>query len=199
MSKFTAKFVREGLEISCGIMDWKNLEVKGDKKQTFNNVAMHLLSTGVAMDTAYIFEAKFPKGIAEILEGYLEQWEALRVKLVKFDPSAYVQFAEQFEIYPASGDPDNDPAFKGLDVEPPKFDGAGADVEEDEDAEEEVEELDESEEEEIEEGVDDEELSDEELDEELDEVLDEEFEDEVLAEEEVEEKKPAPKRGRGKK
>lgn len=186
MSKFTSKYVREELATVCTIMDFSELETAGDKVQTFNNVAMHLLATAKGLDTALIFESKFPKGIQEIVDGYIEQWEALRVQLVKFNPEMYVAWANMFEIYPVADEPHEDPAFEGLGVEPPQFaleeEEAPKKAKKEKKAKTvEVEEEDVEVDDEIEE--DDEELTDEDIEEELDEVLDEEFEDEVLDEE----------------
>ena len=203
MAKFTAKQVRIGLEATCTVMDWSELEVKGNKEATFNNVAMHLLATAKAIDTAYVFDSKFPTGIQEIVDGYTEQWENLRQQLVKYNHKAYTEFATLFEIVPAYDDISEDPAFLELGIEPPTLEKEepkkgskkvkAKDVEEDDEDEEVSDEIDEDEEED--EDVDDEELSDEELEEELDEVLDEEFEDETLAEEETASKKSKTTKG----
>ena len=100
-------------------MDWSELEVKDNHDATFNNVAMHLLSTAKAIDTALVFDAKFPSGIAEIVDDYTAQWENLRTQLVKFDPEKYTEFATLFEIVPSFDEISEDPAFIAIGLEPP--------------------------------------------------------------------------------
>jgi len=202
MAKFTAKHVREGLSNSCEIFSLENLTVEGNEGQTFANVTSHLLAASAALDTALVFESKFPAGIEEIVDGYVAQWEALRVEAVALNPEAYVEWAELFGVYPAFAEPDEDPAFEGLDIDAPhtgeepepvkpakKEKPAKNKASVEDEVDEEVDEDEEDEE------VDEEEVSDEDLENELDEVLDEEFEDEVLAEEAEEEVAPVKVKG----
>lgn len=202
MSKLTAKFAREGLALTCTIMDFTSLEVKGDKKQTFNNVASHLLATAKSIDTALIFESKFPKGVAEIVDGYTSQWEELRCQLVKFAPEQYVEWALLFEVVPAFDEWAEDPAFKDLEIDPPNFDEyeaeqkkkakaekkaakkAASQEESEEDAEDEDEEIEEGVEEEDEDDSEDEEDESEE-EEEDGEVEEEGEDDEDLSDDEL--------------
>lgn len=94
MAKFTAKFVREGLRDFVSVQTFDALTVKGDKEATFNNVAMQVLAGARAIDTAYVFEAKFPEGIADLMDEYTSAWEELRAQLAKEFPKEYKVFAK---------------------------------------------------------------------------------------------------------
>ena len=112
MAKFTTKFVRDELADqfidlnpeSVTIYATQKSKSSGkkvkvpDKDASIAAIERWLMYYSGTLDTLDIFEAKWPDGIADIINDYKAQWERLRAYYEKKWPDEYAKFAEDFSV-----------------------------------------------------------------------------------------------------